>query len=254
MGKVAPPSPHDAILGQCPVPKGLVRRSQAWCPLCYEEWKRDGAAIYNPLLWSLEVVSRCPLHHTPLHQRCPQGSCNRPIPLLAPGARPGYCSYCGRWLGCPHAENPISAATRLGHDDIEWQHWVASRVAELIASVPQLQGSLLKDHFAEAVAAYLDGVAGSNVSAASRLLQVSRRTSRDRKNGVQFERYRAEQCEEKKRLLIREVRQATLEVHSQGVYPSQLRVRNLLAKPGSIRIPEALATWHATLKGLGWEK
>jgi hypothetical protein len=68
------------------------------------------------------------------------------------------------------------------------------------------------------------------------------------------EKYRTEQCEEKKRLLIREVRQATLEIHSQGIYPSQSRVRNLLAKPGTIRIPEALATWHVTLKELGWEK
>ncbi len=68
------------------------------------------------------------------------------------------------------------------------------------------------------------------------------------------EKYSTEQCEEKKRLLIREVRQATLEIHSQGIYPSQSRVRNLLAKPGTIRIPEALATWHVTLKELGWEK
>ena len=71
---------------------------------------------------------------------------------------------------------------------------------------------------------------------------------------VRFEEYRTEQCEAKKRLLIREVRQATLKIHSQGIYPSQLRVRNLLAKPSSIRIPEALAAWHTTLKELGWEK
>ncbi len=167
-------------------PKGLVRRAQAWCPLCYEEWKRDGAVVYNPLLWSLEVVSRCPLHHTPLHQRCPHEGCNRLIPLLAPGSRPGYCSHCGRWLGCQCAKNPISAATLLDHDDTEWQHWVAARVAELIASVLHLHVWLQKDRFAEAVAAYLDGVAGSNVSAAARLLQVSKRTIRDWKNGVQM--------------------------------------------------------------------
>jgi hypothetical protein len=69
-----------------------------------------------------------------------------------------------------------------------------------------------------------------------------------------FEKYRAEQCEEKKRLLLREVRQVTMELHAQGVYPSQVRVRNSLTKPGSIRVSEALAMWHATLKELGWEE
>lgn len=71
---------------------------------------------------------------------------------------------------------------------------------------------------------------------------------------AKFEKYQAEQREEKKRLLLREVLQVTLEIHAQGVYPSQVRVRNLLARPGSIRIPEALAMWHATLKELGWEE
>ncbi len=43
-------------------------------------------------------------------------------------------------------------------------------------------------------------------------------------NSAKFEKYRAEQREEKKRLLLREVRQVTLEIHAQGVYPSQARV------------------------------
>ena len=42
---------------------------------------------------------------------------------------------------------------------------------------------------------------------------------------AKFEKYRANQCEERKRHIIDEVRQATLEVHAQGVYPSQVRVR-----------------------------
>jgi len=71
---------------------------------------------------------------------------------------------------------------------------------------------------------------------------------------ARFEKYRAEQREKKKHLLLREVRQATLEIHAQGVYPSQVRVRNLLSRPGSIRVPEALAMWHTTLKELGWEE
>jgi hypothetical protein len=66
-----------------------------------------------------------------------------------------------------------------------------------------------------------------------------------------FEKYQAEKHEEKKRLLLLEVRKVTLEIHAQGVYPGQIRVRNLLGRPGSICVPEALAMWHATLKELG---
>jgi len=71
---------------------------------------------------------------------------------------------------------------------------------------------------------------------------------------ARFEEYRTGQREERKRRVVREVRQATLVVHAQGVYPSQVRVRNSLSIPGSMRIPEALNAWHATLKELGWEK
>ncbi len=339
-------------------PKGLIRRSQAWCPFCYEEWERGKAVIYTPLIWSLEAVSICPRHHTFLHEQCPYEDCNRRLPLLAARSRAGYCSHCGRWLGCPYSEQSASAAIHHRSVDAEWQQWVAANVAELIASTAQVPLSLQSDRFAEAVGAYLEEVTDNNVSAAARQLQVSRRTIRDWKNGVQkpqlssllrfcsvcglsplhlftencsvaessstnqitaaisgqkakkhyrvlrierlnrmleaeiqsdayppppmsrvakklgydhsflhkhlpglcraisakFEKYRAEQREEKKRLLLREVRQVTLEIHAQGVYPSQVRVRNSLARPGSIRIPEALAMWHATLKELGWEE
>jgi TniQ len=71
---------------------------------------------------------------------------------------------------------------------------------------------------------------------------------------ARFEAYRANQCEEKKQGIINEVRRAALKVHSEGLYPSQVRVRNLLTRPGTIRIPEALNAWHSALKELGWEK
>jgi hypothetical protein len=70
---------------------------------------------------------------------------------------------------------------------------------------------------------------------------------------AKHEAYRTNQREERKRKLVLEVRQATLRVHSQGIYPSQLRVRNSLTKPGSMRIPDALHAWQATLEELGWK-
>jgi hypothetical protein len=71
---------------------------------------------------------------------------------------------------------------------------------------------------------------------------------------ARFEEYRTKQCEERKHRVVREVRHATLVIHAQGVYPSQVGVRNSLAIAGSMRRPEALNAWHATLMELGWEK
>ena len=59
-------------------------------------------------------------------------------------------------------------------------------MGELIAFAPTLPFPLQKVRFAQVVEAYLDGMAGGNVSAVSRLLQVSRRTIRDWKKGEQI--------------------------------------------------------------------
>jgi hypothetical protein len=339
-------------------PKGLVRRSNAWCPYCYKEWGRDKQDVYNPLIWSLEVVSICPQHSTTLQSQCPYDDCRQSMPMLSPRFRPGYCSHCGRWLGCQYAADVISVSTCLQDEDILWQQWVAASVGELIASAPNLKLLPQKERFSDAIATYLEEVADGNVSAVARKFRVARRTIRDWKKGAQipqlasilqfcylcnlsplrlltegfpaaefseanrahggghietakkhyrsfdaerlrhameevlqsneyppplmskvakrlrydhsflikhfpdlcsaisarFEEYRTKRCEEKKRQAVCEVRQATLIVHAQGVYPSQVRVRNSLAIPGSMRMPEALNAWHATLKELGWEK
>jgi hypothetical protein len=166
-------------------PKGLIRRSQAWCPFCYEEWKRGNAVVYTPLIWSLEAVSICPQHHTLLHEQCPYEDCRRRVPLLATRSRAGYCSHCGRWLGCPYSGQSASTAIHLRLGDAAWQQWVAASVAELIASTGQVPLSQQSERFAGAVAAYLEEVTDNNVSVAARQLQVSRRTIRDWKNSLQ---------------------------------------------------------------------
>ncbi len=336
--------------------RGLIRRTQAWCPLCYEEWRGSGQPVYNPLLWSLEVISTCSLHATPLQHLCPHEDCRQPQTMLTSRSRLGYCSQCGRWLGLQQSGETLSVTVGSYHEDQAWRQWVAKEVGELIASAPTLPFPPQKVHFAQVVEAYLDGMAGGNVSAVSRFLLVSRRTIRDWKKGEQIpqlvsllqfcylcnispirlltedllaagifgtrrdlstesrykakkryrvfdaermrraleaqlqiveyppppmsvvakrlgydqsflykyfpdlcssisakhEKYRTSKREERKRQLVLEVRQATLRVHSQGMYPSQLRVRNSLTKPGSMRIPDALHAWHATLEELGW--
>jgi hypothetical protein len=40
----------------------LVRRTRAWCPLCYEEWRVSHQEVYDPLLWALQDITHCSRH------------------------------------------------------------------------------------------------------------------------------------------------------------------------------------------------
>src|SRR6266702_5382518 len=65
--------------------------------------------------------------------------------------------------------------------------------------------------------------------------------------------YRKKKREERRQTILDEVRETTFSVHAQELYPSQERVRLLLAKPGSMKEPGALVTWHEALQELGLE-
>jgi DNA-binding phage protein/ribosomal protein S27E len=59
----------------------------------------------------------------------------------------------------------------------------------------------------------------------------------------------------KERYLVQvgeQVRQAVFSLHAQGIYPSLHKVQSFLAG-GSMQMPEARETWHATLRELGLE-
>jgi hypothetical protein len=335
-------------------PKDLPRRSKAWCPSCYEEWRKNGLEIYDPLIWGLEAAAVCTQHDRYLDTRCPNPNCRKRLNMLAPHIRPGYCYHCDYWLGAS-AEPVLSQM--LAQSEMEWHRWSVQAVGELLAATPTISRAPNRSQFANCVAAYLQDAYDGNVSACARKLCVSRRTIRDWKRDEQvpelrsllgfcylvgvsplhlftggaadvhhneacpstspglmlkamqhhrvfdaeqvrraleaelaleveppnsmsavakrlnydhsflykhfpelcraisdrYRAYRKRKREERKRQILDEVRQTTYRVHEQELYPSQERVRLLLAKPGSIKEPGALAAWHGALQELGWE-
>ena len=336
-------------------PKYLLRRSKAWCSSCYREWHESGTKRYEPLLWMLEVVTVCSRHNCYLDTQCVNQKCKRHLSMLASHTRPGYCDYCGCWLG--ELTEPLSVGRVPSEDELKWQKWVIEGVGELLAAAPTLPKRPQSEIFARAVIGQLNTVFDGNVSALARRLQVSRRTIRDWANNAQapqldsllqfcylfgisplrliesdstddgyaknditvslelkrktkkhyrtfnaeqtrsaleeelsekkdppppmsavakqlhydqtflhnhfpdlccaisdrFRAYRKKQRVERNQRILEEVQQTTRQVYEQGVYPSQERVRLLLAKPGSMREAGALAAWHATLRELGIE-
>lgn len=77
----------------------MLRRDKAWCPCCYDECRRFGRVVYEPLLWTVERVERCPRHGVALVSECPFEDCRARSSPLSARSRPAYCGACGRWLG-----------------------------------------------------------------------------------------------------------------------------------------------------------
>jgi hypothetical protein len=70
--------------------RNLLRRTRAWCPACYEQWRESHQTIYEPLLCALKIIDVCVYHRLRLQLRCPYADCDRTQPLLS--AAPGISS------------------------------------------------------------------------------------------------------------------------------------------------------------------
>lgn len=124
---------------------GLIRPVRAWCPSCYEEWRLGDEPVYEPLLWSLEVVGSCLRHR--LHLRTICSHCGRRSHALESRSRPGFCHACLGWLGASHGKE-LSAGVALEESECEWQEWVSSVIGEMLSAAPGLFSELTKEGIA----------------------------------------------------------------------------------------------------------
>src|SRR5579859_2043361 len=162
----------------------LIRRHKAWCPVCYSEWLRAGQDIYDPILWSLEVVQICHHHGICLQFRCPFPDCNRMLPVLNPKSFPGFCPYCNCWLGL-NLENAISCYVDVvsGHDELETQYWVIDSIGQLLTTTanPPQAGDL-----ATRISAIYRNEFEDNWSQFSHYLGLARKTIQELCQGTQL--------------------------------------------------------------------
>jgi transcriptional regulator with XRE-family HTH domain len=104
-----------------------LRRTRLWCPLCLKSF------AYEPLLWSIRVVTACPIHRVRLAARCPR--CRRTNLPLAAYYAPGECVWCrGSLAGTCAASDEMSAT--------EYELWVADEARNLIIRMKQLEAPL----------------------------------------------------------------------------------------------------------------
>ncbi|BAY10851.1 TniQ family protein [Calothrix sp. NIES-2098] len=114
--------------------EGCFRSFRAWCPVCYEEWDKENQ-VYEPLIWSLNLIKVCTRHSQFLKNQCPH--CSQKLPRLAWYSRPGYCSKCKGWLG-NSPEVDIHTSNSLSEDELKQQFWLMNNIGELIATTPIL--------------------------------------------------------------------------------------------------------------------
>jgi hypothetical protein len=103
---------------------GLLRQFPRWCPLCYNEWRDQHQAVYQPLFWALQVVTACLRYGCPLMDLCPV--CQKPQSTLSPKRMIGCCTQCDTWLG-----SDAETTAPCGTDLLNWQQWVMESVEEL---------------------------------------------------------------------------------------------------------------------------
>jgi transcriptional regulator with XRE-family HTH domain len=103
----------------------LLRVTPAWCPMCYAEWQEKRLAIYQPLLWMLQIVTSCTQYRRKLEEQCYK--CQKRQAVIPSKALPGNCTHCSAWLGVSVeiAEEPES------EEELLWQDWVVKTIEEL---------------------------------------------------------------------------------------------------------------------------
>jgi transcriptional regulator with XRE-family HTH domain len=110
-------------------PLGLVGRGRRWCPLCLQEDLMNGSPIYERLIWSVRMVTWCPVHWVPLSGRCPSCDylhrselCRRPLS--------GFCAHCRQWLGLDRSSYRYTQ--RRADRAVVREQWIAAQFASLL--------------------------------------------------------------------------------------------------------------------------
>jgi TniQ len=113
----------QSICGMQPLRSSRYRR---WCSLCFEEDRCSKHGPFERLLWSIECVEVCPLHHCRLEQTCHKcGATNFSVLLGADIS--GFCPKCLTWLGGYRDSLDLNS-----DEHVRYLQWIAAAFMELL--------------------------------------------------------------------------------------------------------------------------
>lgn len=125
----------------------LARESRSWCPECFQDWLICEQPVYEPLIWSIAAVTVCPRHHQPLRTCCPH--CQKTQRPMSGRMQVGRCSYCLNWLNV-QPERPAEVEL-LVEADLEWHHWVAKQIMDVLAATSRTPTLEIRDEIARVI-------------------------------------------------------------------------------------------------------
>ena len=155
--------------------QGLMRPTRAWCPHCYQQWREQGAILFDPLLWTIQQVTTCASHGVALCGQCPNPACGRVQPALGWRSRPGFCTYCQQWLGKPLGEESEQQPT-LAEAELLRQQWVSRNMGALLALSPTVALSPPRSRVTFALRAMVGQVTQGNISAFAKTVNIPQQT------------------------------------------------------------------------------
>ena len=123
------------------------RRPKRWCCRCLAAWRRRGRELWEPLLWRVAPVRRCPVHRIPFSELCPR--CRARQGVVAEIVPFGHCRKCGHLL---EPDDPLLRDSSAGalHDlHALWEWWIASAVGRMLSSQRLLERSASSRGFSE---------------------------------------------------------------------------------------------------------
>ena len=113
---------------------GAVRwgRPKRWCSGCLAAWRQDGEEFWEPLLWRVSAVRRCPVHRIPLSELCSR--CHARQGVVSEIVSFGHCRKCGHALETDDPLHRDRSAGRLLDPRAQWEWWTAVAVGRMLAS------------------------------------------------------------------------------------------------------------------------
>lgn len=155
--------------------KGLLKNHKAWCPLCYQQRWQSNQLLYEPLLWSIEVVKVCPQHHINLWENCPR--CGNQLPWLTWKSSLGCCSYCHQ-LVFPTTETLLNNINQssLSQDEVTANLALSESIGKLIEIIPTLSQNPTQDNVWHNICLVINITTQGNISAFAQLLNVPKNT------------------------------------------------------------------------------
>lgn len=158
--------------------KKLLRRSQAWCPACYGEMQHTSSGVYQPLIWSIELIRICTRHHIRLVDRCI--SCNQQFSFLTRRLKLGFCPRCENWLGRVTKNSNENLFTPT---EIQWQEFIIDNMGDLLTFMSSKAHNASKHCIARWLQICADRLTQGKMQRLSRILSKSNLTVHEWRHG-----------------------------------------------------------------------